>query len=111
MSKLVFAASLVAALAFTAAAAAGSSGSELVATVRPCALRMPVNANVPVRPGAYVIKVTDSSRSRYFSLTGRDLSRHTTGSYVGTVHWRVRLARGTYAYRCGPRLVGSIRVT
>ena len=102
---------LAAGVAFASPGSAASSANKLVASVRPCMLRMPVTSNVPIRSGVYVINVNDLSRTRYFSLSGRNIARHTTATYVGSAHWTVRLTRGTYAYRCGRKLVGSIRVT
>jgi hypothetical protein len=107
----IFCATVVLVAMFLAPAAAGSSSvNRLVATVRPCNLHGFAQANAPLRAGRYSIEVNDNSPRRYFSLVGPSTKRHTTAAFVGSTTWGTRLAKGTYTYRCGPHLVGTVRI-
>jgi plastocyanin len=66
-----------------------------------------------LKPGAYLIRVSDRSSFHNFHITGRGVNRATTVAFVGNRSFRVTLRRGTYRYRCDPhrlQMKGSFRV-
>jgi hypothetical protein len=106
----------VALLAGTVIASSGFSfagqSSRLVASTSSCQiLRADGSTNAP-RPGQYSIVVRDTSRTRYFALSGRNVNRTTSASFVGMRKWTVRFVKGTYRFRCGAakRLSGVLTV-
>ena len=65
-----------------------------------------------VKAGSYRLIVVDRSRSHNFRLAGRLVNRATRLAFVGSVTWRVRLARGVYRYGSDARHVpGRLRVS
>jgi plastocyanin len=55
-----------------------------------------------LKPGAYVIKVSDKSSSHNFHLRGPGVNKATSVSFTGSRTFRVTLKRGTYRYVCDP---------
>ncbi len=97
---------------FSAAAA-----NRLVGLVGPThiSMRKPTGPRVQtVKQGTYTISVEDLTTACNFVLRGPGVRKATTGSFRGTVSWRLRLYPGTYRYACttkknGPS--GVLRVT
>jgi plastocyanin len=58
-----------------------------------------------VKAGSYRLIVVDRSRRHNFRLAGRLVNRATRLAFVGSVTWRVRLARGVYRYGSDARHV------
>src|SRR5262249_4743530 len=65
-----------------------------------------------IRPGTYTIDVDDQGDDHDFHLEGRHVDRATTVPFVGQATWTVRLAPGSYFYRCDPHdiMFGSFAV-
>lgn len=78
-----------------------ASTTKLAATVRPCGVLRSDGTTQQIRHGRVVVVVRDTSTTRYFKLRGPGVARATGAKYVGTVHWTLRLQRGTYQYKCG----------
>jgi hypothetical protein len=92
------------------AVASASAAPQITAMTRPCGLSV---GGVLVRSllhGQRTIIVRDQSRSRFFRLTGKGVTKATRPSFVGTVTWRVALKPGIYRYTCSSELGGAIRV-
>jgi plastocyanin len=51
-----------------------------------------------VTPGRYRITVRDRSTRYDFHLVGRSVNRRTGRAFTGVATWKVKLARGSYAY-------------
>jgi hypothetical protein len=98
-------AGVLAAAAVAGAAGAGSASLRgTVTTGGGVYLRTAVGRDVVhLSPGTYRISVRDRSRRYAFRLIGpgKVVLRATGKRYVGIATWRVRLARGTYAYSSG----------
>jgi hypothetical protein len=52
-----------------------------------------------LRPGSYVIRVSDRSRTQNAHLVGAGVNRRTGIAFTGTVTWRLTLKKGTLVYR------------
>ena len=64
-----------------------------------------------LKPGRYLVVVSDRSARTNFRLAGPGLRRATGIAFTGTTWWTVRLARGTYRFGSGPEpLEGRLRV-
>jgi plastocyanin len=67
-----------------------------------------------LKPGRYVIRVSDRSSSHNFHLRGPGgVNKATTVPFTGRAEIRVRLRAGTYRYVCDPHsddMRGSFRV-
>jgi plastocyanin len=66
-----------------------------------------------LKPGAYVIRVSDKSAVHNFHLTGPGLNKTTGVGFTGNKSFPVTLKRGTYRYVCDPHrrdLKGSFTV-
>jgi plastocyanin len=94
-----------------------AAAKQLVASVGPgfsIALKTAAGALVKTLPaGSYTIVVRDRSEEHNFHLSGRGLDKTTSVGSAATTTWRVRLAAGTYTFRCDPHapvMHGSIRV-
>jgi hypothetical protein len=95
----------VAVVAFgTAVAAQGAN--RLIASVGPgvtITLKTASGQRVrELKAGVYAMVVRDRSRLCNFHLSGPPgvAGRKTTGAFIGTTTWRVRLVRGRYVYWC-----------
>jgi plastocyanin len=56
-----------------------------------------------LKPGAYVIRVSDKSDFHNFHLRGPGgVNKATTVSFVGNKTFQVTLRKGTYRYQCDP---------
>jgi hypothetical protein len=92
---------LVGAVVCTTAFSRGPSGVALRASVRPCQVVRASGSTQQLHPGRYTLVVKDTSRTRYFSLTGPGIRKTTKARFVGTAKWVVALKKGTYRFRCG----------
>jgi plastocyanin len=66
-----------------------------------------------LKPGRYVIRVSDRSSSHNFHLRGPGVNKATAVAFTGRSEIRVRLRAGTYRYVCDPHsfdMRGSFRV-
>jgi plastocyanin len=63
-----------------------------------------------VRAGRYKIVVADRARRHNFHLRGRGVNKRTGARFMGSVTWRVRLARGTYRYGSDSAVTKKLRV-
>ena len=65
-----------------------------------------------LKPGAYVLTVTDRSKTDNFHLRGRGANVSTGVAFTGKKTWKLRLAKGVYRYFSDrhPALKGSVRV-
>lgn len=90
--------------------------NKLVATVGPgftISLTRGGRKVTRLKPGTYTIVVRDRARIHNFHLRGPGVNKKTGVAFVGTVRWRVKLARGLYRYNCDPHITtlrGSFRV-
>jgi hypothetical protein len=83
------------------ALASAGSGTRLVATVAPvCTVQIQGAKSQTLPAGRYRVLVRDTSSKRYFRLVGRGVNRTTGKAFVGSVTWRVALARGSYRFEC-----------
>jgi plastocyanin len=101
------AASLAAALAAAplAAAPASQSATILVATVGPgftITLKSAGKTVKKLKPGTYVVRVSDKSNIHNFHLKGPAVNKLTSVAAVGTKSWTVKLKAGKYTYVCDP---------
>ena len=66
-----------------------------------------------LKPGAYVLTVTDKSKTDNFHLRGRRANVATGVAFTGKKTWKLRLVKGAYRYFSDrhPRLKGSFRVS
>jgi plastocyanin len=108
---------LVAALALAGSAqAATPSKTTLVASVGPgftISLKKGTARVSRLKPGAYVIRVSDKSNFHNFRLMGVGVNKATTVAFMGSKTFRVTLKRGTYRYQCDPhraQMKGSFTV-
>jgi plastocyanin len=77
------------------------------------ALRTASGARVSrLKPGVYVLTVTDRSKTDNFHLRGKRANVATGVPFTGKKTWRLRLAKGAYRYFSDrhPALKGSFRV-
>jgi plastocyanin len=109
---------LIGALALAGSAqAATPTKTTLVASVGPgftISLKKGGKKVSTLKPGAYVIRVSDKSSFHNFHLRGPGrVNKATTEPFTGNRTFRVTLRRGTYRYVCDPhddRMNGSFRV-
>ena len=89
---------------------------RLTASVGPgarIALRSASGARVArLKPGRYVVAVTDASKRDNFHLVGKGVNVATGIAFTGKKTWSVKLAKGRYVYRSDAtaRLKGSFAV-
>jgi plastocyanin len=110
--------SLIGALALAGSAqAATPTKTTLVASVGPgftISLKKGGTRVSTLKPGAYVIRVSDKSSFHNFHLRGPGgVNKATTVAFTGTRPFSVTLRRGTYRYVCDPhsdRMRGSFSV-
>jgi plastocyanin len=97
---------LVGALALAGSAGAATpSKTTLVASVGPGFTISLKKGGVNVKtlkPGAYVIKVSDKSSLHNFHLRGPGVNKATTVGFVGSKTFRVTLRDGSYRFQCDP---------
>jgi hypothetical protein len=94
----------LAASGFASDLSAGSASVKIIGYVRPaCAIEVHGATGQTIREGAYTFVVKDSSSRRYFRIRGPGLARQTSGPFVGTATWRVRLRAGEYRFQCAPK--------
>jgi plastocyanin len=55
-----------------------------------------------LKPGAYVIVITDTASNHDFHLKGPGIDKKTSVKGKGTTTWKVRLRKGKYTYLCDP---------
>jgi hypothetical protein len=114
--RIVFLVGAIVALA-SAGARAEANATEigLIALVRPaCTMHTTGTQQQGMHPGVYKVVVKDTSKTRYFRLSGPGVGRQTTARFVGTRTWRVYLRAGKYRFSCAPRgssMRGSLTVT
>jgi plastocyanin len=56
-----------------------------------------------LRPGVYVVRVSDRSRTQNVHLLGAGVNRKTGIAFTGTVTWRLTLRKGTLVFRSDAR--------
>jgi plastocyanin len=104
--KRPIALTLLGALALAGSAqAATPSKTTLVASVGPSAtisLKKGGTRVSTLKPGAYVIRVSDKSSFHNFHLRGPGVNKATAVSFTGNRTFRVTLRRGSYRYQCDP---------
>lgn len=110
MSKGMFVAVLVLAVAAGSARFASANRNPLDATSRPCAISSDGVTISTLRSGRYMVVVHDFSRTRFFRLNGPGVARSTTAHFDGSARWTVRLVRGTYRFSCARRSYGTLHV-
>ncbi|MBA3736464.1 MAG: hypothetical protein H0W90_14930 [Actinobacteria bacterium] len=100
---------LIVAVVAAAAAVTGPSQAatlKLRGTVGPgftIQLKQGLKNVTKLRPGTYLLVVSDKSQIHDFRIGGPGLNKVVTGvSFVGTKTTKVRLKRGTYNYVCDP---------
>jgi hypothetical protein len=110
--RLSPAAALLAGIVVVSGFSFAGQAPRLVASTSACQILRADRSTSPPRPGRYTIVVKDTSRTRYFAMSGRNVKRTTSASFVGTRSWTVHLAKGTYRFRCGAakRLNGVLTV-
>lgn len=74
------------------------------------------SAGAPVtslKAGSYEVKVKDLSTKHNFHLVGTGVDQKTTVPETTEVTWTVKLAAGTYTFKCDPHapMVGTFTVT
>ena len=98
--------SLIGALALAGSAqAATPSKTTLVASVGPgftISLKKGAAKVSTLKPGAYVIKVSDKSTFHNFRLRGPGVNKATSVAFMGSKTFRVTLKAGSYRYQCDP---------
>jgi plastocyanin len=98
------------------AAAATPSKTTLVASVGPgftISLTKGGKRVSSLKPGAYVIRVSDKSSFHNFHLRGPGVNKATPVGFTGTRTFNVTLRKGTYRYQCDPhrgQMKGSVTV-
>jgi plastocyanin len=98
------------------AAAATPSKTTLVASVGPgftISLTKGGKRISSLKPGAYVIRVSDKSSFHNFHLRGPGVNKSTPVGFTGSRTFNVRLRKGTYRYQCDPhrgQMKGSVTV-
>ena len=55
-----------------------------------------------LKPGKYVVVITDTSKIHNFHLKGPGVDKKTSVSGKGTSTWKVTLKKGKYTYLCDP---------
>jgi plastocyanin len=97
---------LIGALALAGSAeAATPSKTTLVASVGPGFTISLKKGGVNVKtlkPGAYVIKVSDKSTIHNFHLRGPGVNKATTVAFMGSKTFLVTLKDGSYRFQCDP---------
>src|ERR687887_933610 len=65
-----------------------------------------------LKAGAYVLTVTDRSKTDNFHLRGKGANVATGVTFTGSKTWKIRLAKGTYRYFSDrhPALKGAVKV-
>jgi plastocyanin len=108
---------LVAVLALAGSAQAATAKTTLSASVGPgftISLKKGAAKVTTLKPGAYVIKVSDKSNFHNFHLRGPGgVNKATTVAFVGSKTFMVTLRAGTYRYQCDPhsgQMKGSFAV-
>jgi plastocyanin len=107
----------IAALALAGSAQAATPKPTLTASVGPgftISLKRGAAKVATLKPGAYVLRVSDKSDFHNFRLRGPGgVNRATTVAFTGNKTFQVTLRRGTYRYQCDPhsaQMNGSFRV-
>jgi plastocyanin len=108
---------IVAALALAGSAQAATAKTMLSGSVGPgftISLKRGAAKVTTLKPGAYVIRVSDKSDFHNFHLRGPGgINKATTVSFVGNKTFQVTLRKGTYRYQCDPhssQMKGSFTV-
>jgi plastocyanin len=108
---------LVAVLALAGSAQAAKAKTTLTASVGPgftISLKKGAAKATTLKPGAYVIKVSDKSNFHNFRVRGPGgVNKATTVAFMGNKTFNVTLRAGTYRYQCDPhsgQMRGSFRV-
>jgi plastocyanin len=108
--------SLLGALALAGSAQAAPNATTLSASVGPGFTISLTKGGARVsalKPGAYVIRVSDRSSFHNFHLRGPGVNKATTVAFTGKRTFRVTFRAGTYRYQCDPhrtRMKGSFTV-
>lgn len=77
---------------------------SLAVTDRALTLKKPGGSAVRrLRPGSYVVSVTDRSKTQNVHLSGAGVNRKTGIAFTGTAVWRLVLKQGTLVYRSDAR--------
>jgi plastocyanin len=96
----------VAALALAGSAQAAEAKTTLSASVGPgftISLKRGAAKVTTLKPGAYVIRVSDKSNFHNFHLRGPGgVNKATTVAFMGNRTFMVTLRAGTYRYQCDP---------
>ena len=103
---------LVAALAAAATASAAKRLPTPVGTVGPT-FTIKMSAKT-VKPGTYALTIKDLSAFHNFHLVGPGVDKWTDVQKQGTVHWTLRLRKGTYRFTCDPHsttMKGTLKVS
>src|SRR5919108_3510427 len=114
--KLAVSVAFLGVLALAAWAPAAEQKSTLTGSVGPgftISLKRGGAKVTKLKPGAYVIKVSDKSDFHNFHLLGPGVDRKTSVAFTGNKSFSVTLKRGTYRFRCDPhraQLKGSFTV-
>lgn len=100
--KLVALAVLVAALAVPSAFAAtptlkGVDGPGFTITLTKGGKKV-----TKLKPGTYIIKVSDKSNIHNFHLKGPGVDKKTSVGKVQNVTWKLKLKKGKYTFVCDP---------
>jgi plastocyanin len=85
--------------------AAQPKATTLTASVGPgftISLKKGARKVTTLKPGAYVIRVSDRSSSHNFHLRGPGVNKATPVGFMGQRTFRVTLKKGTYRYVCDP---------
>ena len=108
---------IIAALAMAGSAQAAKPKPTLTASVGPgftISLKRGAARVTTLKPGAYMLRVSDKSDFHNFRLRGPGgVNRATTVSFVGSKTFQVTLRRGAYRYQCDPhaaQMKGSFTV-
>ena len=115
--KRLIALTLLGGLALAASAqAAAPTKTTLVASVGPgftISLTKGGKRVSTLKPGAYVVRVSDKSSFHNFHLRGPGVNKSTPVGFTGRRTFNVTLKRGTYRYQCDPhrgQMKGSVTV-
>jgi plastocyanin len=106
----------IAALALAGSAQAANAKTTLVGTVGPGFTISLKKGGVKVKtlkPGAYLIKVSDRANIHNFHITGPGVNKKTGVNFTGDKSFSVTLKKGTYRYMCDPhntQMKGSFTV-
>jgi plastocyanin len=115
MRRAVFLA-VPAVLALAASAQAAEQKTTINGSVGPgftISLKKGAAKVTKLKPGAYVLRVSDKSDFHNFHLTGPGVNKMTSVTFTGTRSFSVRLRKGTYRFRCDPhssQMKGSFTV-